>query len=216
MMISQILFESRSFCVYELPRIEVPVTVPMDETGLPEFSVAPCGIERIEDLCRCRSLARSERDASLFTGRFLTGSMCFMLCHGNRIAGFGWANASSNPLEDSDRYRLDLGKDGAYLWDFFICSDFRGRSLYQFFLKGVQNDLAAMGLTRYIIKVDPKDERSIQQHLSIGAVLVEKVHYRCRFGLTLYHIENPSGTVSLSGSYRSKRIIERDFSSRKR
>lgn len=209
-MFTDILFEERNFSIFRLPLLETAESFPPDAG----FDIAPCGMEQIPALARIRSTVRADRETGIYTDRMLSGSMCFLLRSGDEIAGSGWANAASTPQEDRDRYRLTLGGDGAYLWDFFIAPDYRGRSLYQFFLRGVQQRLAAIGLRRCFIKLDANDERSIRQHENMGASLMETVHYRRRFGLTVYRIETPTGSVLLPASYRSRQPIERDFSTR--
>jgi hypothetical protein len=152
-MFTDILYEERAFSIYKLPGVDSQTHSPSGDRESPEFFVESIGLDKIQDLSRCRSQGKVERDTEIFTDRMLSGSMCFIIRNAERIAGFGWANAGFNPIEDKDRYRMNLGGNGAYLWDFFISPAFRGRSLYQFFLKGTQRRLADMGLIRCFIKL---------------------------------------------------------------
>jgi RimJ/RimL family protein N-acetyltransferase len=213
-MFTDILYEERIFSIYKLPRVDSRTPSPIGDRESPDFFIESIGLDKIQDLSHCRSQGKYERDAEIFTDRMLSGSICFILRNEERIAGFGWANAGFNPIEDKDRYRMNLGGDGAYLWDFFISPAYRGRSLYQFFLKGTQSRLADMGLHRCFIKLDSRNDRIIQQHKKLGATLVETVLYRRRFWLTTCKIETSSGAISIPTPYRTRHVIERDFSAK--
>jgi ribosomal protein S18 acetylase RimI-like enzyme len=208
------LYEECRFSVYELRRVDSADAARGDER-MSEFSIEPCGPVRVRDMAACKSPYRIDREAGVFTDRLLTGSMCFSLKAGNEIVGFGWANAGGSPPEDKDGYRMVLGKEGAYLWDFYVSSAYRGRGLDQFLVREVQKRLAAMGLFRCFVRTDGSDERNAQRYEGMGARLVETVRYRRRFGFGAYRIEAPTGSVVGVPSGRSNRAILRDFSETK-
>jgi ribosomal protein S18 acetylase RimI-like enzyme len=208
-MLLHFLYEEYRFSVYELRRVDDATN---GDERMGEFSIESCGPDRVRDIAACKSPYRIDREAGVFTDRLLTGSMCFSLNAGNEIVGFGWANASGSPPEEKDGYRMVLGNDGAYLWDFFVAAAYRGRGLDQFLVRGVQKRLAAMRLVRCFVRADGSDERNAQRFEGMGARLVERVRYRRRFGFGGYRIETPVGGIVAVSPQKSKRTVLRDFS----
>ncbi len=165
------LFEFGSFNVYSF---EAMRALPVESLGLEARPVTPADLPA---LCRCRAMADIEKGSQEMAVRMSRGAGGLALWDKDRVVAYGWLNRGTNLQEDSDRYRMNMGQAGAYVFDTFIHPDFRGRSLYPVLVKSMMKHAESQGISQFYVTVDTTNERSIRAHQKAGVELIETVQF---------------------------------------
>ena len=201
------LLEVSAMRVFALPRIAPP-------DNAAEFRVEQIDENRLADVCACRQMRDPDAAYPLLRRRLVEGSACYVMYHGAAPVGFAWISRGTNVLEDSDRYRMNLGSDGGYIYDTFLAPDYRGRGLYRALLARVQGACARGGITRFFLTVDLTNERSLRAHGRLDVEYVETVVYVCVCGFSFHCARGASGSCrQVDPPWRRREFASRNVSS---
>lgn len=166
-----LLFRFDSFHVYRFTGIKA---APPESAGLTARAVTPPDLPA---LCACRQMADTAAGIRDFERRMERGGTGTALLDGDKVVAYGWSRVGSNLREDGDRYVMNLGPNGAYVFDTFIHPEYRGRGLYPVLVKAMADRGLPKGVNRHYVTIDTLNAGSIRAHEKIGVERIETIRY---------------------------------------